>query len=372
MSSTALRRFEEFAEHADKCIILQPTETVMTSMNPFLTIYANVLRVDLEADTYEVDGGKRAPNARFINRVAAGAGINFLHATRLDDGRDASLAHATVLAEMRRPDGSMIRTTGSKRVSALAYVAQKYGADWKSSDKAVKFYTQFCKFVAERAETGAKVRAVRGLLGMKASYTVDELRKPFIIPQIQMNAEAIAADPDGRRMLLASAVGAIGTVFGNGNGAAPALPAPAEEAPRQIEAPEIPADDDDFPVTETIDMETGEVIPMPEEAPAQASTPFDGPIFDPTPAPEPKAKPAAKPAPKANGKAAGKYPDVPTCPECDGPMWDNRVGKKNPKAPDFKCKDKACDGLYWAGQWPPKDGGAAPAVAIASTQELPL
>ncbi len=23
-------------------------------------------------------------------------------------------------------------------------------------------------------------------------------------------------------------------------------------------------------------------------------------------------------------------------------MWDNREGKKNPKAPDFKCRDKNC------------------------------
>ena len=34
--------------------------------------------------------------------------------------------------------------------------------------------------------------------------------------------------------------------------------------------------------------------------------------------------------------------DDPICPNCNGPMWDNRVNKKNPKGPDFKCKDKAC------------------------------
>ena len=39
------------------------------------------------------------------------------------------------------------------------------------------------------------------------------------------------------------------------------------------------------------------------------------------------------------------------CPKCNGPMWDNRATKKNPKQPDFKCKDKAgCDGVIW----PPK------------------
>ena len=46
------------------------------------------------------------------------------------------------------------------------------------------------------------------------------------------------------------------------------------------------------------------------------------------------------------------YEEEHVCPKCAGDMWDNRVGKKNPKAPDFKCKDKACDGVIW----PPKPG----------------
>src|SRR4051812_33575514 len=43
-------------------------------------------------------------------------------------------------------------------------------------------------------------------------------------------------------------------------------------------------------------------------------------------------------------------PDSPTCPKCGGPMWDNRVSKRNPKAPDFKCRNRACDGVLWPGQ----------------------
>ena len=35
------------------------------------------------------------------------------------------------------------------------------------------------------------------------------------------------------------------------------------------------------------------------------------------------------------------------CPDCDGPMWDNRENKKNPKGPDFKCKDKDCGKAVW-------------------------
>ena len=60
------------------------------------------------------------------------------------------------------------------------------------------------------------------------------------------------------------------------------------------------------------------------------------------------------------------------CPKCGGRMWDNRADKKNPKAPDFKCRNKprfqggpGCEGVIW----PPRDGerraGAAPAASPA-------
>jgi hypothetical protein len=66
----------------------------------------------------------------------------------------------------------------------------------------------------------------------------------------------------------------------------------------------------------------------------------------------PAAAPA--PAPQASGRQAANKGDE--CPKCSGPMWDNRVGKKNPKSPDYKCKDKACDGVIW----PSRDVAPAP------------
>ena len=41
---------------------------------------------------------------------------------------------------------------------------------------------------------------------------------------------------------------------------------------------------------------------------------------------------------------------APACPKCGGRMWDNRQSKRNPKAPDFKCRDRRCDGVLWPGQ----------------------
>jgi len=44
--------------------------------------------------------------------------------------------------------------------------------------------------------------------------------------------------------------------------------------------------------------------------------------------------------------------DMTDCPKCGGPMWDNRLGKTNPKSPDLKCKDKAgCDEAIWLSSW---------------------
>ncbi|HEX4684999.1 MAG TPA: Rad52/Rad22 family DNA repair protein [Gemmatimonadaceae bacterium] len=44
--------------------------------------------------------------------------------------------------------------------------------------------------------------------------------------------------------------------------------------------------------------------------------------------------------------------EEPSCPKCGGRMWDNRLSKRNPKAPDYKCRSRSCDGVVW----PPRSG----------------
>jgi hypothetical protein len=46
-----------------------------------------------------------------------------------------------------------------------------------------------------------------------------------------------------------------------------------------------------------------------------------------------------------------------SCPKCGGRMWDNRLTKRNPKAPDYKCQNRSCDGVIW----PPRSAASAPA-----------
>lgn len=87
-----------------------------------------------------------------------------------------------------------------------------------------------------------------------------------------------------------------------------------------------------------------------QPAPAQAAAPVSAPApVVPTPAaPEPATGPLAS--------------DEPSCPKCGGRVWDNRLSKRNPKAPDFKCRNRSCDGVIW----PPKPGDSQPQPAQAT------
>ena len=89
----------------------------------------------------------------------------------------------------------------------------------------------------------------------------------------------------------------------------------------------------------------------------------DGVIWPPRGAASTAATPAAS-APAA----AAVAPGMPACPICGGPMWDDRLSKRNPKAPDFKCRNKpkerggpGCEGVIW----PARDGSPSPYPASA-------
>ena len=56
---------------------------------------------------------------------------------------------------------------------------------------------------------------------------------------------------------------------------------------------------------------------------------------------------------------------LPSCPKCGGRVWDNRLSKRNPKAPDYKCRDRSCDGVIW----PPRAAGA-PTTGRSASGEL--
>jgi hypothetical protein len=70
-----------------------------------------------------------------------------------------------------------------------------------------------------------------------------------------------------------------------------------------------------------------------------------------------------------NGMTEGGVPpslltdmELVSCPKCGGRMWDNRLTKRNPKAPDYKCQNRSCDGVIWPAK-------AAVSVPITGSNE---
>ena len=163
-----------FAEFHDETRynILKPADTVLQD-NPLRTLFATVLRFKKDEDTFPIDGGKKLSlNSRALSRIAAAAGISFINVVRVDDGSKPNYAEVSVLAEMQRLDGSIIRTTGTKQVDVNAYISQQIASQrakpekWRKADSVIladaeRDRAQLQKFRAERAETGAKSRAIR-------------------------------------------------------------------------------------------------------------------------------------------------------------------------------------------------------------------
>ena len=105
----------------------------------------------------------------------------------------------------------------------------------------------------------------------------------------------------------------------------------------------------------------GGVIWPPRGATAAApGTPSGTPVSS-----APRQQPAPSVAGAGSAAARGGVDDngMPLCPICGGAMWDDRASKRNPRAPDFKCRNKprerggpGCEGVIW----PSRDGSPSP------------
>lgn len=76
---------------------------------------------------------------------------------------------------------------------------------------------------------------------------------------------------------------------------------------------------------------------------------------------------ANAPATPTTSAPTSRALDEESCPKCGGRMHDNRLTKRNPKAPDWKCKDRSCDGVIW----PPKAGEKKEPVPAGNFDDFP-
>lgn len=219
---------------------LVPTQT-LGLVSDFIRPMIVTVQLDIEGDTYEsrdLKQGHRAPNAKGLSKLADAAGVNFVDEERLDDGRDPKRAYVRVYAEMIDGTGLKRRAPGSR----------DYVLDSQAMTDAQR---QRAKgYVHEHAATRARHRALRALLSLPQSYTIEDLQKPFAIARFVLNTQ----HPEIRDAVKGALVGAVAAVYG---------PSPAKqlEAGETVAVPEIPDD------------EPRDVTPAPSDEPAWMQAP---------------------------------------------------------------------------------------------------
>ena len=72
--------------------------------------------------------------------------------------------------------------------------------------------TQLRKTWAEKAMTGAKLRVIRALLGLKGTYTHEELKKNFAIPTVVFSPDY--SDPNVRQAMLTQGMQSVNNMLG--------------------------------------------------------------------------------------------------------------------------------------------------------------
>lgn len=115
------------------------------------------------------------------------------------------------------------------------------------------------KTASEKAQTGAILRVIRSLLGIKGTYRREELQKPFVVPTVTFAPDY--SDPTVRNAMLQQGMSSMGNMFG----ATPTPPAitttfsngafekefnPEDELDNPAFVSESSQEDDDIPVHE--------------------------------------------------------------------------------------------------------------------------
>ena len=211
-------------------------------INPYYKLSVSLLYVDTDPDASQIYkvGSKRTRNNQyehlyaltkpFLQRLATEAGIQFAPGTGDVSKMDENTWRASAFGALRMPDGCVRTSSNFKVINLvteekkyrLAYekksvnritddqeakaAAEKYKGEW--FDTAVKEFliaeddrdkyiednlsdtmAHLRASAPQNAATGAILRVIRDLLGVKGAYTIEELKKPFAVARMTFSPD---------------------------------------------------------------------------------------------------------------------------------------------------------------------------------------
>lgn len=276
MSKEFLSSLPEVMDHYSQCNLLLPTSTdvQLNPFYKFHVEEVPVDLGENSGDIFKVgsvDSGKKDRSGNTIwvsafsltkpmlNKLAMAAGIQFNPKETYGERIDKYTYRAQAQGAMKKADGTA-RTETDQKVICLEDEEAKFRIEF--GDKAVKCITdekqakaaaelfkgefkklknkfgkevngyvidecdrekyiersvlvnmtQLRKTWAEKAMTGAKLRVIRALLGLKGTYTHEELKKNFAIPTVVFSPDY--SDPNVRQAMLTQGMQSVNNMFG--------------------------------------------------------------------------------------------------------------------------------------------------------------
>ena len=153
-----------------------------------------------------------------LDKLGSAAGINF-NTFRTDDRRNPRRCEFACVATMKNESGAWVQRQYTKELDLDAFTDARRIEKAKWEKDATKLETELAaemgqirKHMAARCETGAILRAVRGLLGIRSQWTVQELAKPFVVFRVDFRPDA--SDKDTKAALIAHGLATAPLLYG--------------------------------------------------------------------------------------------------------------------------------------------------------------
>jgi len=237
---------KELTKYApDKYNLLVRPEDLNAS--PLLKVDLSVVQIDARdvragGETHNI-GGQLTPSRSALDKIADATGIDFTQADTRKEGENIWVGKSS--GRRKNPDGTWRNATCEYELD-LDVRAEEVHKRQSDKAKAEKEILQLRKFARQRADTGARLRVIRELTGLKTGFAQGELDKPFVFARYQINTELIMSDPDMKRAAINQALGTKQEIFGEAT-VKDVTPEP-EQLPDNTE-PEAEVDDfeDDIP-----------------------------------------------------------------------------------------------------------------------------
>jgi hypothetical protein len=204
--------------------------------------------------------------------------------------------------------GQILYYTGTREINVENELAKFNSKDTQKNEKNKR---EFLSHVSEVCATKAKLRAVRAALQIKHTYTLEELKKPFVVAYLIPNLD----DADVKQAAIANMFNSTEALFGRGKAPQQALPQP-EMVPAIEQQQESYQDDgyvDDYLDEEYAEQPEPQPLPQTSYAANTQQYPQNQPVYA-----------ANTQQTRQTQQATRIDPSLPPCTEC-GAAIDEKV-----------------------------------------------